>query len=90
MPHFFAIDTLAYANKLKAAGLDPSLAEAQADAQAELLSVLIDNQLATKNDIKDVRNEIKQLENKLVIKLGGMAAASTGLLATLLTLFHLY
>jgi transposase len=110
MAHIIAIDTLAYANKLKAAGLEPKLAEAQAEAQAELLSGLMDDTLATKHDIKELRTElrheirqvraelkgdlrhleanIKQLENKLLIKLGGIMITGVGLLATMLTMSH--
>jgi uncharacterized protein YlxW (UPF0749 family) len=99
MAHTIAIDTLAYANKLKAAGLDSKLAEAHAEAQAELMSRLMEDTFATKQDIKELRHEIrhvrtelksdiKQLENKLLIKLGGIMITGVGLLATLLTMSH--
>lgn len=44
-------DTLAFANRLKRAGFEPKLAEAKAEAQAEVLSEFLDNKLATKQDI---------------------------------------
>ncbi len=53
-------DTLAYANKLKAAGADPKLAEVQAEANAEMVASLIEGTLATKQDIADLRTELKQ------------------------------
>lgn len=88
-------DTLAYANKLKSGGLDSKLAEAQAEAQAEVFSELIDDSLATKQDITEIKTEIKELkiemkllENRLLIKLGVIMAAGVGLLATLITIFH--
>lgn len=89
-----AFDTLAFANKLKAAGFDPKMAEAQAEAQAELLSGLMDDKLATKNDLKELkielktdikqlRNDMKQLENRLLIKLGGLMVVGVDVLAIL-------
>jgi peptidoglycan hydrolase CwlO-like protein len=56
-----AFDTLAYANKLKKAGCDPKLAEVQAEAQAELLGEFMQNHLATKHDIKDIRLEMQDI-----------------------------
>ena len=44
-----AFDTLAYAKKLKAAGV----AEAQAEAQAEALAQAITGEIATKHDISE-------------------------------------
>lgn len=52
MPHV-AFDTLAFANKLKAAGLDPKIAEAQAELQATVLTDLTTNQLAQKKIYKN-------------------------------------
>lgn len=108
-------DTLAYANKLKRAGLDPMLAEIQAEAQLELLRELTDNHFATKQDINDLKQDIndlkrdidelrsatkqdiKNLENniialqdKLVVKMGGFMALGIGTLATLITVLHVY
>ena len=83
-------DTLAYANKLKQAGFEPRLAEAQTDAQVELLRDLAENQLATKQDIHDLKTKIEILENRLTIKLGTIVVAGIGLLATLLTIFHVH
>lgn len=93
-------DTLTYANRLKAGGFPPHLAEAQAMAQGELMGNLIDNHLATKEDIittkediknlrNEVRIEIKDLEHRLLIKLGGIMAGSTALIVGLLTILHL-
>jgi hypothetical protein len=55
-----AFDTLAFANRLKAAGMEQKQAEAQAGAQAELLSVLVNSELATKTELYAVRTELKQ------------------------------
>ena len=56
-----AFDTLAYAKRLKSAGFNEQQAEALAEAQAEL----IDERLATKQDLRE-------LEYRLIIRLGAM------------------
>lgn len=48
-------DTLTYANKLKAAGMEPRLAEVQALALVEAF----DEGLATKADVSQTRTELK-------------------------------
>ena len=58
-----ALNTLAYAKKLIAAGVP----ERQAEAQAEALAEIVEDTLATKLDIKALeaatRHDIKALEN---------------------------
>lgn len=73
-----AFDTLQYAKRLKQAGFT----EEQAEVQAEALSELIDERLATKLDINELKRDIKDLEKsmeqmgyKITIKLGGMIVA---------------
>lgn len=86
-------DTLAYAKKLKAVGFT----EEQAEVQAETLSEIIDERLATKQDIlalkKDIKEleislkrDIKELEMRLTIRLGTMMAASIAIVAVLVKL----
>ena len=86
-------DTLGYFEKLKAVGVP----EEQAKVQANALRELIDERLATKTDlfsvknelqqqIKDVRTEMKEMEYRLTIRLGGMMAASVALVAALVKL----
>lgn len=92
-------DTLAYANKLKAVGIEASIAEAHAKANAELFGGLIEDTLATKEDILDLEHKlthtehrlehkIKDLETKLTLRLGTMMAVGIGILATLISLIH--
>lgn len=71
-------DTLQYANKLKAAGVPEKQAEVHAEAMAEL----IDNRLATKQDLKE-------LELNMIIKLGSLMVGGMGLLVILMKLFKL-
>lgn len=67
-----AFDTLAYAKKLKAAGFTEQQAEVQAEAMAEL----VNEQLATKRDLKE-------LEMSLVLRLGGIMVTGIAVIATL-------
>ncbi len=53
-------DTLAYANKLKAAGVDPKAAEAQAEVNAEMITTLLESTLATKQDLTDMSVALTQ------------------------------
>lgn len=71
-------DTLKYAKRLKAAGMDPLLAEEQAAAMAEVLEMNLQN-LATKSDLL-------LLEQRMVIKLGALMVVSIGALTGLMKL----
>ena len=53
-----AFDTLAYANKLKSGGVESGAAEAQAEAIFEVIRDYIQNQLASKQDLKDSENSL--------------------------------
>ena len=93
-------NALAYVKKLRAAGVP----EPQAEAQAEALVEVIDENLATKKDIFEIKKDlkeselrfvqkieelefkIKEIELRMTIRLGGLIALSTGILATLIKL----
>ncbi|MBF0422054.1 MAG: DUF1640 domain-containing protein [Magnetococcales bacterium] len=83
-----AFDTLAYAKKLKAAGVP----DAQAEIHAEAMAELIEERLATKRDLKELednlRRDMKEMELRLMIRLGGMQAASIAIVAALVKLIH--
>jgi len=89
-------DTLAFANKLKNAGVEPKAAETQAEAISEILSELTTNQLATKSDLKaleistknDLKNELNKLEIRMYKSIGGMIFFAVTILGGLQTLFH--
>lgn len=97
-------DTLAYANKLKNAGMDTKLAEALAEAQAEVVTIILDDQelmkqdimavkqdvMLVKNEVKDLRRDMSSMENRLMTKLGSIMVGGFGILATLLTILNLY
>jgi len=59
------LDTLAYAKRLKAAGVP----DAQAEAQAEALTEALTNQLATKQDITEFQLTTKQDISELRIEM---------------------
>ena len=92
-----AFDTLAYAQRLKKVGVP----EAQAEVQAQTFAEIIDNNLATKTDLKaesndirkeilatktDLKKEIKELELRLIRWFAGFMLAQTGLIAALVKL----
>jgi hypothetical protein len=89
-------DTLKYANTLKAAGVPLAQAEAEAVALSEVLEVNLKD-LATKEDllsvknelhrdIEDVRRDMREMEQRLIIKLGALIALAIGIVAALVKL----
>ena len=77
-----AFDTLVYARKLKEAGFT----DQQAEVQAEALAEIIDERLATKQDIAELRRDLQDLEYRLIIRLGAMLAIAITLVAALVKL----
>lgn len=75
-------DTLDYANKLKATGLTTTQAETLAQLQKDFFQLLV-SFFATKQDLKD-------LENRIIIKIGGLMVILVSVLATLITVLHVY
>jgi len=70
-------DTLKFANTLKAAGVPPAQAEAEAAAFAEVMQLNL-KELVTKDDLasttKDLRQEIKDAEQRLNSRIELLAA----------------
>jgi acetolactate synthase small subunit len=87
-------DTLKFAERLEKAGATHELAIAMIEVQKESLSEVMDAQLATKADIRDVRADMVHLDRRMdgidaEIKLlkwmvGLSLALSTGMIALLL------
>ena len=75
MPHPQVFDTHAYVKKLKAVGFT----EEQAEVQTEAISELIDEKLATKQDLRE-------LELRMTIRLGAIQAAGIAIVAALVKL----
>lgn len=72
-------DTLKFANRLKAAGADSRLAEAEAEALSEVLELSL-GEIVTKELLQQ---ELKLLEQRMVIKLGGLMVLAVGIVAAL-------
>lgn len=75
-------DTLMYAKKLKEAGFT----EQQAEVQAEAMKEIIDNQLATKQDISDLRRDMREMEYRIISRVGAMLVIAVGVLAAIVKL----
>lgn len=79
-------DTLGYFEKLKAAGVS----EAQAKVQTEALREIVEDKLTTKKDLADLESrmdgKLRELEYRLVIRLGTMMAACVAVVAALVKL----
>lgn len=76
-------DTHKFIRKLESAGFDTRQAEAVADAFKEAQG---EAELATKRDIEDLRRDIREAEQRLIIKLGTLMALAVGLVAALVKL----
>lgn len=80
-------DTLEYAKEAEQAGFTPK----QAEFQARKMVILLDTSLATKNDVKLIREDLsnfksevsfkfKELEYKLTIKLGSLVIGCSSII----------
>jgi len=76
-------DTLRFARKLKESGLPEQQAEAIAEAFKEAQG---EAELATKRDIEDIRRDMREMEQRMVIKLGGLIVLAVGVVAALVKL----
>jgi hypothetical protein len=72
-------DTHAYVKKLRAVGVS----EEQAEVQAQAIADLVNDRLVTKEDLE---RGLRELEYRLIIRLGGMMVVAIGIIATLVKL----
>ncbi|HXG17963.1 MAG TPA: DUF1640 domain-containing protein [Methylomirabilota bacterium] len=72
-------DTHAYVKKLKAVGVS----EEQAEVQAQAIADLVNDRLVTKEDLE---RGLRELEYRLIIRLGSMIVVAIGVIATLVKL----
>ena len=79
-----SFDTLTYAKLLQEAGFTAQ----QAEAQAEALRAVVDQNLATKQDLKEMEtrldHKIELVRRDIIIWLGGIIIAATTVLGTLM------
>ena len=77
-------NTLSYTKKLEQAGVSRE----QAEAHIQIIAEIVEGDLSTKQDIKELKDEIQKLEYRLIIKLGaiavGLATLMVGVLAGVL------
>ncbi|MBF0473268.1 MAG: DUF1640 domain-containing protein [Nitrospirae bacterium] len=76
-------DTYTYVKKLKAVGFT----EEQAEVQAETIKELISEQLATKQDINDLKRDMKEMELRMTVKLGAIMTTGIAIVAAIVKLF---
>lgn len=82
MANALHIDTLKFSRRLIEAGLEPRAAEAIVETIAEVDT----SELATKSDIREVQAQIRDLEHRMTIKMGGMLMAAVAALTAILRL----
>jgi len=95
-------DTLEYASRLKRAGFT----EQQAEAQVQALAAIVNDNLATKQDLGDlatkqdllalkhdlaalkqeVKQDMRDLEHRLTLRMGTMLSVAVGVVAALVKL----
>ncbi len=75
-------DTLKYSKILEAVGISRD----QAEAHIKIIAEIVEGDLATKQDIKELKDEIQMLEYRLVIKLGALVTAVVAVAVTVLKL----
>lgn len=77
------IDTLSISKQLQSAGYT----QQQAEAQAKIWSEVIEDNIATKRDLKEletsVKRDMRDLEYRLTIRLGSMMVVAVGIIAAL-------
>ena len=74
-----ALDTYKAVKMLKEAGFE----ELQAEAVVTTVGDALDDTVATKSDIAELRAEIRALEQRMTIKLGGLLVLALGLFTAL-------
>lgn len=74
-------DTLKYIKTLEKAGYTRAQAEAQVEANAEMFAELLEGSLASKGDVLSIKSDIRELELRLIIKMGTMMIALGGVMA---------
>lgn len=80
-------NTLSYTKKLEQAGVSRE----QAEAHIQIIAEIVEGDLSTKQDIKDLKDEIQKMEYRLTIKLGAfLAATATMLVGVMAALFKAF
>jgi hypothetical protein len=75
-------NSLKYAKILEEAGFT----QREAETTVNVLIEVMENKLATQEDLKELKHEMKNMELRLTIKLGGMLAASIAIMTAMVKL----
>lgn len=79
-------NTLLYTKKLEEVGVSRE----QAEAHIQIMTEVMQNELATKGDVRELRHEMhyemQRLEYRLTVRFGSMMAASTTIIIAVLAL----
>lgn len=76
-------NTLKYAKMLEEVGFSRE----QAETSVSILLEVMEEKLATKQDVADIRYDIQILESKMTIKLGAMLGATIAIMTALQKFF---
>ena len=79
----FTIDTLQFSNRMQKAGLQKETADELAEAIKETQSQSLEN-VATKQDVQLLRQDLKILENDILLKVGKIIYVSTALIIAMM------
>ena len=86
MPSAVIFDTLAYVKKLKSAGVP----EEQAEIQAETFAEILEERIATKQDLKELelalKHDLANIKSEIIKWVAGMLVAQAAIVATLVKL----
>jgi hypothetical protein len=86
MPSAIIFDTLAYVKKLKSAGVP----EKQAEIQAETFAEILEERVATKQDLKELelalKHDLANIKAEIIKWMAGMLVAQAAIVATLVNL----
>jgi hypothetical protein len=83
-----AFDTHAYVKTLKSVGFTEQQAEVQAELNSKILSELVTEKLATKDDIGELRLSIMELRNSA--KSYGIGIGILGIFITIINFIHVF
>ena len=86
MPSVITFDTLAYVKKLRSAGVP----EKQAEIQAETFAEILEERVATKQDLKELelalKHDLANIKAEIIKWVAGMLVAQAAIVATLVKL----
>ena len=78
------LNTLKYAKILEESGLTRS----QAEAHMQIITAVVEEDMATKNDIKELRLEMQAFKNEIIVKLGVLITVVLPITLALLQFLH--